>query len=89
MSTQGGPPTFDPDEPAIYASNNSTSVVFGALHGMLKVKNNGALNAAAAEALYLEPNSEVTFNPFLTSFNVPSGGDGEPVGTAIGTWQEK
>ena len=74
-------------DPAIYASNNSDSIVFAALHGTLKVKNNGFLNAAAAETLYLEPNSTVTYNPMLASFTVPGGG-GEQIGTALGSWQE-
>jgi hypothetical protein len=54
---------------------------------MLKVKQNGALNAAAAKVLHLENNSEVTYNPLLAAFSVPSGGSDE-VGTALGTWQE-
>jgi hypothetical protein len=73
--------------PAIYASNNSDSIVFAALKGMLKVKNNGQLNAAAAKTLYLEPNSQVTYNPNLKAFSIPSGG-GNNVGTALGTWEE-
>jgi hypothetical protein len=79
--------SFDLAAPAIYASNNSDSIVFAALHGMLKVKNNGALNAAAAESLFLEPNSTVTYNPFLAGFTIPGGG-GETVGTSLGTWEE-
>lgn len=77
-----------PSNPAIYASNNSTSVIFAAIHGMLKVKNGGNLNAGAAETLYLEPNAIVTYNPNLAAFNVPAGSE-EPIGTALGTWREK
>lgn len=80
-------PSVNVSAPAVYAANNSESIVFAALHGMLKVKNNGQLNAAVAEVLYLEPNSQVTFNPFLTAFYIPNGG-GDEVGTALGSWQE-
>ncbi|MFH0820117.1 MAG: pilus assembly PilX N-terminal domain-containing protein [bacterium] len=81
--------SVDPALPAVYASNNSASIVFAAIHGLLKVKNNGALNAAAAEELWLEPNSRVTYNPLLAAFSVPGGGGGDEVGTALGTWEEK
>ncbi|PIS04924.1 MAG: hypothetical protein COT81_03845 [Candidatus Buchananbacteria bacterium CG10_big_fil_rev_8_21_14_0_10_42_9] len=77
----------DLDEPAVYASNNSTSIVFAAIYGRLKVKNNGFLNAAAALTLHLEERSEVTYNPLLSAFTIPSGG-GEAVGTSLGTWVE-
>jgi len=80
--------SLDVFTPAIYASNNSTSIIFGALKGLLKVKNNGALNAAVAEQLFLEPNSTVTYNPNLIYFTVPAGSE-TPVGTALGTWREK
>jgi len=73
--------------PAIYAANNSDSIVFAALKGMLKVKNNGRLNAACADTLYLEPNSEVVYNPLLMAFTIPSGG-GDEIGAALGTWSE-
>ena len=74
--------------PAIFASNNSSSIIFAAIHGMLKVKNGGHLNAAAVEKLCLENGSNVVFNPNILSFTVPSGGH-DTVGTALGTWQEK
>ena len=73
--------------PAVYAANNSDSIVFAALKGRLRVKNNGALNAAAAYELWLEPNATVTFNPLLLAFTIPSGG-GNNVGVALGTWEE-
>lgn len=81
--------SVDPTAPAVYASNNSNSIVFAAINGMLRVKNNGSLNAAAAKELWLEPRSRVTYNPFLASFSIPGGGGGEQIGTALGTWEEK
>ena len=80
-------PVLNTSNPDIYASNNSNSIIFSAINGLLKVKNNGSLNAAAAITLFLEPNSTVTFNPFLSSFVIGSGG-GEEIGTSPGTWQE-
>jgi hypothetical protein len=80
-------PSHDLSAPAIYASNNSDSIIFAALQGMLKVKNNGNLNAAVAETLYLEPNAQVTYDPLLSFFIISSGG-GNTVGTALGSWQE-
>lgn len=80
--------SMDVGDPAVYAGNNATSIIYGAPNGMLKVKNGGELNAAVAQQLYLEPNSIVTYNPNLIYFTVPSGSD-EPVGTALGTWHEK
>ncbi len=74
--------------PTVYASNNSTAIIFAAIHGLLKVKNNGHLNAAAVQKLCLENGANVTFNTNLASFTVPGGG-GDTVGTALGTWQEK
>ena len=79
---------MDPASPAIFAANNSQAIIFAALHGMLKVKNNGSLNAALAEKLYLEQNSTVTFNPLIAAFYVPSTG-GHEIGTALGSWREK
>lgn len=73
--------------PAVHASNNSDSIIFGAIHGLLKVKNNGHLNAAAVEQLCLENGASVTFNPNIAAFTVPSGG-GDELGVALGTWQE-
>lgn len=77
----------DESDPAIYAANNSASIIFASLHGMLKVKNNGSLNATCADKLYLMQNSSVTFNPLLSAFYIPNGG-GNNVGTALGTWRE-
>lgn len=74
--------------PEIYASNNSSAIVFSSPHGILKVKNNGFLNAAAVEQLCLENNAGVTFNPHLVSFTIPAGG-GQTIGTALGTWEEQ
>ncbi len=79
---------FDPRPWAIYASNNSESIVFATIHGMLKVKNNGTLNAAVAKKLFLEPNSVVTFNPNFSSIVSGNGGGGANVGTQFGTWHE-
>ena len=73
--------------PAIWASNNSDSIIFAAIHGLLKVKQNGSLNAAAAETLHLENNATVTYNPMLASFVVGDGG-GEEIGTSLGSWRE-
>lgn len=84
MSSLGLNPSEDPD---IYASNNSDSIIFAALHGLLKVKNGGDLNAAAAHRLELEPNAVVTFDSILSSFVIGTGG-GEDIGVSLGTWQE-
>lgn len=78
---------IDVDTPAIYASNNSDSIVFAALHGMLRVKNNGTLNAAIAEIMYLDPNSIVTYNPNLSWFTIPNP-SGNTVDVVVDTWQE-
>ncbi len=73
---------------AIYASNNSDSIVFATIYGMLKVKNNGTLNAAVAKKLFLEPGSKVTFNPNFSSIIAGEGGGGAEVGAKPGTWKE-
>ena len=64
--------SLDVGSPAIYASNNSDSIIFGAPHGVLKVKNNGEVNAAFSKELYLEQNSKVIFNNSLSAFSVVS-----------------
>ena len=74
--------------PAIYAGNGSSSIIYASPKGRLKVKNVGNLNAAATKTLYLEPNSTVSYNPYLAYFTV-GGGGGEQVGTALGSWKEK
>lgn len=84
---EGVNPVLDTHNPDVYAANNSNSIIFSAINGLLVVKNGGHLNAAAAHTLFLEPNSTVTFNPLLSSFVIGNGG-GEEVGTSPGTWQE-
>lgn len=79
--------SLNPLAPAILASNNSNSIIFAAINGMLRVKENGCLNAAASQKIHLEENSTVTYNPLLSSFVVGSGG-GEEIGTSLGSWQE-
>jgi len=82
-------PSTSDTAPAIYAANNSSSIIFAAINGALRVKQNGALNAAASKNLHLEQNSTVTYNPLLAAFVVGTGGGGQPIGTALGSWHEK
>lgn len=80
--------SMDETYPAVYASNNTDSIIFGAPNGTLRVRQGGELNAAVAKQLHLEEGSTVTYNPNLIYFTVPAGSE-EPVGTALGTWREK
>ncbi len=76
------------EDPAIYASNNSTSVLFVAPNGMVKVKNLGHLRATVANVIKLGNNSDVTFNPNLTNLYVPPSGT-PTVGVVSGSWRER
>lgn len=80
--------SLDENDPAIEATNNSSSIIFATTHGTLKVKQNGQLVAIAAEQLYLDQRSNVIYNPNLAAFTIP--GTGTPsVGIMSGSWQEK
>lgn len=76
-----------PGGPAIYASNNSTSVIFAAPNGMVKVKNVGHLRATVAYVIKLKNNSDITFNPDIAGLNVP-GENPQPIGIQPGSWSE-
>ncbi len=75
------------DDPAIYASNNSQSVIFAAPKGMIKVKNNGELHATVANIIKMANQGKVYFDENLSAFVVPSP-DSVPIGTVSGTWRE-
>ena len=61
--------------------------LFAAKEGMIKVKNLGHLKSAVAYVIKLLNNSDITFNPNLTSIFIPSGNPEPPVADPT-TWQE-
>lgn len=79
--------SLDYDSPAVYSSNNSDSVIFVALHGLLRAKNNGSINAVVAEGLYIEQNSQVTYNEMLKFLYIP-GTNIKPIEIVAGSWKE-
>jgi hypothetical protein len=64
-----------PASPAIYAGNNSGSVVYFAGSGMIRVKNGATVNAISGEGLWLEQNAILDFRDGLQLGNF-SGGPG-------------
>lgn len=64
-----------PAAPAIYAGNNSGSVVYFAGSGLIRVRNGAIVNAISGEGLWLDQNATLDFNDGLELGNF-SGGPG-------------
>ncbi len=73
---------------AIIADNGSSSLLLAAPNGEIDVQNNGTLNAAIANKLYLKQNSTVTFNSNLASLYVPSNTP-TPLTAVTNSWAEQ
>jgi Tfp pilus assembly protein PilX len=78
LSTKIGPTISDP---AIVASNNSTSVIYYATVGMLEVANNATLKAFTGGGLHLSNGANVIYDQGLASsqFSGGPGGSWVPV----------
>lgn len=61
--------------PAIYAGNNSGSVVYFAAEGMIRIRNGATVNAISGDGLYLDQNATLDFQDGLELGNF-SGGPG-------------
>lgn len=77
----------NPDDPAIDAGNNSTSVIFYTSAGMITIENNASLKEVTGYGLYLKNGAQITYESGLTSANFASG-PGGTWGIKKGSWQE-
>jgi len=67
----------NPDDPAINAGNNSTSVIFYASRGMITIENNASLKEVTGYGLYLKNGAQITYESGLASTtNFASGPEG-------------
>lgn len=78
---------YDQNNPAIFGSNNSQSVIYFAPDGLLRVKNNAELNNTTGYRIHLLPNAVVRYNSNLSGFSIPAGPP-TPITPQPGTWLE-
>ncbi|MBX4210881.1 hypothetical protein KW783_02840 [Candidatus Parcubacteria bacterium] len=70
---------------AIYAGNNSGSVILNAQYGILHFKNGSAANEATAWHIHLAPNAAITYKSGLADVNFSSGPSGA---WNVSSWKE-
>ena len=73
---------------AVYASNNSNSLVLAAPNGSIRVKQGGEAKAMASKQLHLEQGSHVVYSPALGSFYVSPNGNYTFAPDPNNPWQE-
>ncbi|GEM_PF-4227158 len=76
----------DTTNPVIFGGNSSTSVIYFAPCGRIRVNNTAVLNNTTGEVIQLQQKSVVNYNPNLSDFYIPNGPP-QPIGVVPGTWQ--